>query len=663
MKNPPKEKEADQVQHGGVLTPVFYPAVFLILAMVLVSIFAGSSAEALFSDLQSFIARTAGWFYTLAVTGFLILCLYLAFGRLGNIRLGPDHSTPDYSFVSWFAMLFSAGIGIGLLFFGVAEPITHFINPPDAEPRSYEAAKQAMQITYFHWGISAWSIYAIVGLFLAYFGFRHGLPLSVRSALYPLIGERIHGPIGHTVDVLAIVSTMFGVATSLGLGVAQINTGLSVLFDLSIGPEVQLGLIAVITLMATISVVSGLDAGIKKLSEINMVFAILILAFVILLGPTLLILNSFGENFGLYAEALVTRSFLLGAYGADKEWLGNWTLFYWGWWISWSPFVGIFIARISRGRTIKEFILGVLVVPSLFIFVWMTAFGNGALAVEMANSSAGIASAVQENLSMGLFVYLQQLPLANIVSLLATLLIVTFFVTSSDSGSLVIDTIASGGHLDPPVWQRVFWAIMEGVVAATLLVTGGLVALQAATITAALPFAVVIMFASAGLLKGLRMEAAKIRGAQVAPEVPVIGAGVSWKHRLKSLLDYPSPERVDDYVASVVKPALMEVAKAIESIDCAADIEISMDPPEIRICHGAEMDFNYSVVAQTYLKPDFAYMGSGRDSDSAGHYARAEVYLLEGGQGYDVFGFSKDQIIQDVLGQYDKHMHFLHIAR
>ena len=206
MKNPPKEKEADQVQHGGVLTPVFYPAVFLILAMVLVSIFAGSSAEALFSDLQSFIARTAGWFYTLAVTGFLILCLYLAFGRLGNIRLGPDHSTPDYSFVSWFAMLFSAGIGIGLLFFGVAEPITHFINPPDAEPRSYEAAKQAMQITYFHWGISAWSIYAIVGLFLAYFGFRHGLPLSVRSALYPLIGERIHGPIGHTVDVLAIVS-------------------------------------------------------------------------------------------------------------------------------------------------------------------------------------------------------------------------------------------------------------------------------------------------------------------------------------------------------------------------------------------------------------------------------------------------------------------------
>ena len=490
----------------SILPPVFFPAAGLIVLLVIITLAAGDGAAALFAGIQTWVVDTMGWVYTLAVTGFLIFCLYLACSHSGKVKLGPNQSEPDYSFLSWFAMLFSAGIGIGLLFFGVAEPVTHFLAPPDADPRTIEAAKQAMQITFFHWGLHAWAVYAVVGLALAYFSFRHNLPLTIRSALYPLIGKRIHGPIGHFVDVLAVVGTLFGVATSLGFGVSQINAGLNHLFDVPLGTTAQVILIALITAFATASVVSGLNVGIKKLSELNMMLAALLLLFVIILGPTVLFLNSFVENIGLYLETLVTRSFRLDAYEGDKTWLSNWTLFYWGWWISWSPFVGIFIARISRGRTIREFILGVLLVPTAFTFIWMTAFGNSALALELAGNGGGIADAIENNLPLGIFAFLETLPFSSIIAFITIILIVTFFVTSSDSGSLVIDTLTSGGHLDPPVWQRVFWAVTEGVVAAVLMIGGGLGALQSATIATALPFTFVIVLACLGLFKALRKE-------------------------------------------------------------------------------------------------------------------------------------------------------------
>lgn len=642
----------------GILPPVFFPAAIAISLIVIGTILAGDSAAVFFSSLQLWIAETAGWVYMLAVTGFLVFCLYLAFSQHGDVRLGPNHAKPDYSFPSWFAMLFSAGIGIGLLFFGVAEPITHYLAPPDADPRSIEAAKEAMELTFFHWGINAWAVYAIVGLILAYFSYRHRLPLTIRSALYPMLGNRIHGPIGHAVDVLAVVGTLFGVATSLGFGVSQVNAGLNHLFGVPVGTDVQAILIVVITACATASVVSGLDAGIKRLSELNMILALLLLLFVILLGPTLLFFNSFVQNLGLYIGTFVERSFRLNAYNGDHAWMSSWTLFYWGWWISWSPFVGIFIARISRGRTIREFIFGVLLVPSIFTFIWMTAFGNGALSFEAAG--AGIADVVASNMPLGLFTFLEQLPYASIVSFITVILIITFFVTSSDSGSLVIDTITSGGHMDPPLWPRVFWAVTEGIVAAVLMMTGGLAALQAATITTALPFTFVIITACFGLMKGLRMEAAKAKGAMAVPDVQIVGKGASWKQRLNALLSYPGKGEVEAFLDAVVRPALQKVATEIQASDHDAKVEILAGGTEIKILHGDETDFRYAIEPRPLMQPDFAYISTG---GMAKLFYRAEVHLLEGSQDYCVYGFTEEQLIHDILSQYDKHINFLNIAR
>ena len=423
---------------------------------------------------------------------------YFAVSRL-------DDSDPDYSYLSWVSMLFSAGMGIGLLFFGVSEPLTHFAQPPSGIGGTAEAAGRAMEITFFHWGLQAWSVYIVVGLSLAYFSFRHGLPLTVRSALYPLIGERIYGPIGHAVDIFAVLGTMFGVATSLGLGVMQVNAGLSFLFDVEVSTSVQILLIVFITGVATISVVSGLDAGIRRLSELNLLLAVILLSFILVAGPTATLLSALMQNIGGYLSSMVEMTFNLYAY-EPIEWMGDWTLFYWAWWISWSPFVGIFIARISRGRTIREFIIGVLLVPAGFTLLWLSFFGNTALTMELADSGIGLVKTALQDSPTALFLMLEQLPWSILTSVFATLLIMTLFVTSSDSGSLVIDIVTSGGKEDPPVWQRVYWAVSEGVVAAALLLAGGLSALQTASIISALPFACVMFLMCFGLNRGLHME-------------------------------------------------------------------------------------------------------------------------------------------------------------
>jgi choline/glycine/proline betaine transport protein len=446
-----------------------------------------------------------GWFYMGVVALFFIWIIYLASSKYAHIKLGPDDSSPDYSYGSWFAMLFSAGMGIGLLFFGVAEPITHFNSPPVGEGNTVEAAQNAMLFTYFHWGLQAWTTYIVVGLSLAYFSFRHGLPLTMRSALYPIIGERVHGRIGHSVDVFSVLGTMFGVATSLGIGALQINAGLNYLFQVNISEITQVLIISVITGFATISVVSGLDAGIRRISELNIVLAILLLAFVLLAGPTAGLLGSFIQNIGNYLSNMTSLTFNLYAY-QPNEWMGEWTLFYWAWWISWSPFVGIFIARISKGRTIREFILGVLLVPTGFTFLWLSIFGNSALFIELGGDGGAISAATLNQMPTALFVLLEQLPWTTVVSMVAVLLIVTFFVTSSDSGSLVIDTITSGDNKDSATWQRLFWAVSQGIVASVLLVGGGLAALQAATLSSALPIAFIMILMCLGLARKLKTE-------------------------------------------------------------------------------------------------------------------------------------------------------------
>lgn len=641
--------------------PVFFGSAFLILAFVIFGAGFPETAEHLFGEIQSYIVTTFGWFYLLAVAIFLICCIGIALSSYGQIKLGPDHSEPEFSYLSWFAMLFSAGMGIGLLFFGVAEPVMHFSDPPVGEANSVEAAREAMSITFFHWGFHAWAIYAIMGLSLAYFGFRHDLPLTVRSALYPIIGKRIYGPIGHTVDIFAVLGTMFGVATSLGLGVLQVNAGLNYLFDIPENLTIQIILITVITLIATGSVVAGLNAGIRRLSELNLFLAVGLLLFMLVAGPTLYLLQTLVENTGNYLTEIVDKTFTLYAY-EPTDWIGGWTLFYWAWWIAWSPFVGMFIARVSRGRTIREFILGVLLVPVGFTFLWMTFFGNTAIHLELTQTLGILSAGIQDNVPTAIFRLFEYMPWTTFASLVATILVVTFFVTSSDSGSLVIDIITSGGEQDPPVWQRVFWATSEGVVAAILLTAGGLVALQTAAIASALPFTVVMLIVTYGLLKGLRMEGLK-RTALGVPPIPAAGGDkVSWQTRLRALVSHPGREEVLEFLHNDVQPALGEAVAELRRLGRQVELQTSERGIEVTVFHAEEPEFVYSVHISKYLMPDFAFPESEIGNDKQKHYYRAEVHLLEGSQNYDVMGYNREQILADFIHQYEKYMHFLHIT-
>ena len=484
---------------------VFGLSAFLIIAVVFGTLLNLDSAELVFGQAKRWTTEKFGWLLILFVQGFLLYSVFLAFSRFGHIRIGGPDARPEFSRPTWFAMLFSAGMGIGLLFYGVAEPVIHFSSPPGMPGGTAAAATRAMDLTFLHWGFHAWSIYALVALALAYYSYNRGLPLTIRSTFYPLLGRRIYGPIGTAIDVLAVVATLFGVATSLGFGVAQINSGLNFLFGVEYSPEVQMLLIFAITAVATASVVSGLKRGIRRLSELNLLVAIILLLFVLLGGPTLFLLKSFVQNSGHYLQNLVSLGSWTGTYQADSEWQANWTLFYWTWWIAWSPFVGMFIARISRGRTVREFLIGVLMVPAVLTFLWFSVFGMAAIYADMFEGTA-IAAAAQANLSTALFELLAHYPLSSLTSMIAILLVFVFFVTSSDSGSLVIDIITSGGHLDPPVEQRIFWALTEGLVAAALLAGGGLLALQTAAITTGMPFALILVLICIGLYKAFSQE-------------------------------------------------------------------------------------------------------------------------------------------------------------
>lgn len=550
---------------SSINPPVFFSSVICIAFMVLVCAVWPNEAQELFKSAQSWLELKAGWLYIMGVAIFLVFIIFVMVSRFGDIKLGPDHAEPDYSYKSWIAMLFSAGMGIGLMFFGVGEPVMHYLAPPDADPQTVEAAKEAMKITFFHWGIHAWAIYAVVALSLAYFSYRHKLPLLPRSALYPLIGERIYGPIGHCVDTFAVLGTMFGVATSLGFGVLQVNSGLNYLLGDSfpISSTVQVALIIGITLIATGSVFSGLDKGVKRLSELNLGLAFVLMMIVLLFGPTVALLQSFVQNTGSYLSELVSKTFNLYAYEQKNDWLGGWTLLYWGWWISWSPFVGTFIARVSRGRTIREFLVGILFVPSGFTFLWMTVFGNSAIDAIMNHGAEYLATAVSTDVSVALFTFFEHLPLSNLLSIIAVCLVVTFFVTSSDSGSLVIDNLTSGGDADAPVWQRIFWALMQGVVASVLLLAGGLQALQTAAIASAMPFLLVMLLICFGLFKALQDDWLKINSVQLhTTSVQYARTSVSWEDRIDVLVSHPSYEQARRFVDNVATPALSKVSQA-----------------------------------------------------------------------------------------------------
>ena len=483
---------------------VFGLSILIIFSFILFTLLNLHQMSHIFKTIQTTIANKAGWFYIFSVNIILGFSIYLIFSRYGKIRIGGVNAKPDFTYWAWFSMLFSAGMGIGLVFYSIAEPIFHYISPPYGDGYSIESAKISMQFTFFHWGLHAWGIYAVVALSLAFFSYNRKLPLTIRSVFYPLLGEKIYGPIGNIIDITATVATLFGLTTSLGLGVKQINAGIHHLFGIPENNLTQIILIISITALATISVVLGLKKGIRRLSEINMGIALTLMCFVLFCGPTMYLLHSFLQNIGQYASQLIEMSFWIET-SEQSNWQKDWTIFYWAWWIAWSPFVGMFIARISKGRTIREFLLSVLLAPTLITFIWLTIFGNTALYQEMV-LAYNIVDAVNKNLAVALFVMLHNLPLSFITSVFGVLLVITFFVTSSDSASLVIDIITAGGNTNPPTIQRIFWAITEGLVAIVLLAGGGLIALQTASIITGLFFAIILLFMCFSLLKGLKEE-------------------------------------------------------------------------------------------------------------------------------------------------------------
>ncbi|MGG4451473.1 glycine betaine uptake BCCT transporter [Brevibacillus porteri] len=483
---------------------------FLIsLVIVFVIVLFGAISPELFASAASHVLKVTttnfGWFYLIVTFGFLIFCIFLAFSRYGQIPLGSDDDEPEYSLPTWFAMLFSAGMGIGLVFWGVAEPVSHYFSPPaGVTGQTTDAAQTALRYAFFHWGLHPWGIYALIALTLAYFQFRKGAKGLISSTFGPLLGERIHGPLGKGIDILAVIATAFGVATSLGLGTLQINGGLSHLFGLPSNTTVQIVIISIITVLFLLSATTGLDRGIKYLSNTNLVLALLLLLLTLVLGPTSFIFDAFTSTLGSYLNNLISMSLRLTPF-TQGTWVANWTLFYWSWWIAWAPFVGMFIARVSKGRTIKEFVICVMLVPSLLSFIWFSVFGGTALHLEIFDQ-APIGAAVQRDISTALFLALEQLPMGYILAVVAVLLIITFFITSADSAIFVLGMLSSDGNLDPSNRVKITWGILQSAIAIVLLLSGGLEGLQTASIVAALPFTVIMVLMCFSLVMALKEE-------------------------------------------------------------------------------------------------------------------------------------------------------------
>ncbi|HBO9152724.1 TPA: choline BCCT transporter BetT, partial [Pseudomonas aeruginosa] len=648
----------------------FYGAAILILLFAAVVIGFPQRAGEWLLAAQTWASQTVGWYYLLAMTLYLIFVVVTALSGYGKIKLGADHDEPEFSYLSWAGMLFAAGISITLFFFCVSEPLTHFLQPPQGEAGTQEAARQAMELLFLHWGLHGWGVFALVAMALAYFAYRHNLPLALRSALYPLIGKRINGPIGYTVDCFGIIATVFGLGADMGFGVLQLNSGLDYLYAIPHTHSVQMALI-VLMMGAAISVaVSGVDKGIRILSDINMLLACSLLLFVLFAGPTQHLLNTLVQNVGDYLGHLPGKSFDLYAYGGPSDWLGSWTVFYWAWWIAWAPFVGLFIARISRGRTIREFVFGVLFIPLGFTLAWMSIFGNSALEQALGGASE-LGRVAIEQPSMALYQMLQNYPWSRAVITVTVLVSFVFFVTSADSGTVVLSTLsAHGGSADDdgPKWLRVFWGSVTALVTGGLLFAGSIDALKSAVVLTSLPFSLILLLMMWGLHKAFYMESQRQRARSHSLAPLMSGNGKrsgGWKRRLSQAVHFPSRDEVYRFMNDVVRPAISEVSEVFREKGLAVDAQL--DPGNaslsLEIGHGEQHRFLYQVLMRGYFTPSFARAGMGGLHLKNRRYFRAEVHLAEGSQDYDLMGYTKEQIINDMLDQYERHLQFLHLVR
>lgn len=649
---------------------VFYFSATLILLFSIITILFNEQANQVIINILNWVSRTFSWYYLLAATLYLVFIVFIACSRYGEIKLGPKHSKPEFSLPSWSAMLFSAGIGIDLMFFSVAEPLSHYMNPPVGEGETFEAARQSMVWTLFHYGLTGWSMYALIGVALGYFSYRYNLPLTIRSALYPIFGKKINGPIGHTVDTAAVLGTIFGIATTCGIGVVQLNYGLHVLFDLPENIWIQTALITVAVIITIISVTAGVNKGIRILSEINIYVSIGLLLFILFVGNTEFLLAALIQNFGDYISQFPKLSLSSFPFEQPKEWMNSWTLFFWAWWIAWSPFVGLFLARISRGRTIREFVTGTLVIPLLFTLTWLSIFGNSALYSVIFDGNTQLATTVLENPAHGFYDLLAQYPGFTFTAGVATITGLLFYVTSADSGALVLGNFTTkftNIEHDSPRWLSVFWAVAIGLLTLAMLMANGVTALQNTTIIMGLPFSFVIFFVMAGLYKSLRLEdfrqaSTSLNAAPVVGNVDIL----NWKKRLSRVMLHPSLSQTRTMLDNVCKPAIEAVAT--ELIDKGIQVNIQEKPLEeepelyhldLTIQLDEEENFVYEIWPVRYDTPNF----SSRGKRTKRYYYRLESYLFEGSQGNDLVGYSKEQVINDILDKYERHMMYLHINR
>lgn len=644
---------------------VVLPSLLVLGALLVLCGFYPQRADQLFGSAQAWVVTNFDWFYTVAVTGFLVFLVLIAWSRYGDIRLGPDDAKPEFSFASWTAMLFAAGMGIGLMYFGVGEPLQHYLNPPTQEAGTPAAAREALTSTFFHWGFQAWAIYGVMGLVLAYFGFRYNLPLTMRSGLYPLLQKRINGPIGHSVDAFALVGTIAGLATTLGYGALQLAAGLNLVTGWDTGTTAfRIAVIVVVVGLAGLSAASGLDKGVKRLSEVNLLITFALLGFVLLCGPTVFLLQAFSENIGNYLSSLVGMSLRTFTYEVAKDdgWFGGWTILYWAWWISWSPFVGMFIARISRGRTVREFIVGVLFIPTAFNLLWMTVFGNGAIWIDT-HVAQGALSATASNVDALLFRFFEYLPLGKAVSWIAVLLITLFFVTSADSGAYVVDAIASRGHPQSPVWQRLFWAVVLGMTAVVLLLAGGLKALQAMTLVTALPVAAIMVLLCIGLWRGMKADLAHA-GQDLAPATS-FWTGQHWRKRLEQIVHQPTEADVNRFLKVSVLPAMQEVVAEMrkQGVDARVQDDTAVtegaDAGSVRLIVPITglRDFVYGVRPVTRRLPGFMLTEVTDDEANVRrHVVEPITFFEDGREGYDVQYLRQEELIADILRNYERYL-------
>ena len=675
----------DEAPETGIPRPTTNWPVFIISALGILSVtiwaaVAGDSAERTLVGVTTWIATNLGWFYILTATIIVVFVLFIGLSQSGKIRLGPDHSRPQFRLFSWAAMLFAAGIGVDLMFFAVAEPVTQYYTPPVGPGETREAAEQAVVWALFHYGITGWAMYALMGLAFGYYAYRLNMPLAIRSALYPLIGKRAQGPVGDAVDVAAMLGTVFGIAASLGIGVVQLNYGMKVMFGLEEGFASQCALVVLSVGVATVSAVSGVDRGIKMLSEFNVLLAVGLMVYVVITGRTAFLLDGLVMNIGDYVSSFPGMTMDTYAFSETPEqtqaWLGSWTLFFWAWWVAWAPFVGLFLARISRGRTLRQFVIGTLSIPFIFVLLWMSFFGNSALdLVRHGNDAFG--KAAVSTPQQGFYDLLATYPGATFLTGLATMIGLLLYITSADSGALVMSNFTSRTNhssQDGPVWSRIFWSVVVGVLTIVLLQIDGVVTVQSATVVMGLPFTVVMYLIMLSLVRSFRLEQtqAEARGISLHSAMSgrtehstAVGHPVAWRRRLSRASTWPNAAKTEKYMENVAIPAMEQVAtelknRGIEATLVSTDVSDSpIRTLDLMVNLDEEQNFRYQLYPLEYTVPSFT-RDTGENDEV---YYRIEVFDNTGSLGYDVYGYTVEQLIDNILDLYERHLEFLHMQR